>query len=73
MTEPGRCEDERAPGSELGGDATNGDRSERDALNDVRTFGAHDFDSACQIAYAIEHAETPALGLERNNSQAFGL
>ena len=59
-------------GSELSGDAADDDRPERDALNDVRTFGAHDFDGACQIAYAVEHAETPALGLERNDAQAFG-
>jgi hypothetical protein len=50
MTEPGRREDESARVSELGGDAANDDRPERDALNDVRTFGAHDFDGACQIA-----------------------
>ncbi len=59
MTEPSRHEDERRAGSELGGDTTNDDQPERDALNDVRSFGAQDFDGARQIAYAVEPAETP--------------
>ena len=72
MTEPGRHEDERRVGSELGDDTTNNDRPERDALNDVRSFGAQDFDGARQIAYAVEPPRRPALCLERNDAQAFG-